>query len=229
MSRRDVALSTSRVWPRWRRGHRFALLPAPLTADGGSAVGMKSSHGVVLALTLSFAVSQAQPVPSLKGTSQRSSESLREQTISIDLLRQPLSRKARQILEKAQQAALSDDHARAIRLLESAHAKYPESDAWTESLLGVEYIKTRQFALAVTTLERAVRMLPRDAANRSNLGFAFASTGRYDLAEIELRKALTLNSGSPKTKDLLDVVLALAAKHQTEPTSGATPNIASTR
>lgn len=132
-------------------------------------------------------------------------------------------------MEKAQHATANGDHIHAIGLLESAHAKYPESDAWTESLLGVEYLKTRQCALAAISLEKAVLLLPRDAADRSNLGFALASTGQYDLAELELRRALALNSDNPRTKELLDVVLALAATHHNVPTPAAALNIASSR
>jgi tetratricopeptide (TPR) repeat protein len=65
-------------------------------------------------------------------------------------------------LGKAQHAADAGDHLRAIEFLESAHAKYPESDAWTQSMLGVEYLKMGQFASALSALEQAVLFLPRD-------------------------------------------------------------------
>ena len=130
------------------------------------------------------------------------------QTISADLLRQPLSRKAKEILQKAQHAADAGDHARAIALLESASAKYPESDGWTQSMLGVEYLKTRRFEAAVASLEQAIALLPRDAADHSNLGFALVSMGQYDRAEQELRRAVALDKGNRTTKQLLDEVLA---------------------
>jgi tetratricopeptide (TPR) repeat protein len=114
------------------------------------------------------------------------------------------------MLQKAQHAADAGDHARAIGLLETALAKYPESAAWTQSMLGVEYLKTDQFAAAVTALEQAVLLLPRDTADRSNLGLALASTGQYDRAERELRRALELGSNL-KTRQLLDVVLNATA------------------
>jgi tetratricopeptide (TPR) repeat protein len=147
------------------------------------------------------------------------------QTISADLLRQPLSRKAKEILQKAQHASDAGDHAHAIELLESASAKYPESDAWTKSMLGVEYLKTRQFEAAAATLERAIEVLPRDAADHSNLGFALASMGQYDRAEQELRRAVALDKSNPTTKQLLDVVLAANAKAQTS----AASNLSSSR
>ena len=128
-------------------------------------------------------------------------------TISADLLRQPLSAKARQILQRAQQAADAGDHTSAIGLLEAALEKYPESTAWTQSLRGGEYIRTDRFADAVTSLEQAVLLLPRDMVDRSNLGLALACTGQYDRAERELRRALALDGSSLKTRQLLEVVV----------------------
>src|ERR1700690_4158997 len=72
--------------------------------------------------------SRAKPVP---GTG----------TVSADLLRQPLPAKARQMLLKAQSASNAGDHVAAVRLYRGALAKYPDSAAWTQSLLGVEYLK----------------------------------------------------------------------------------------
>jgi len=171
---------------------------------------MQPFHTVALAITLALAVAQGQPARHVIDLpdSQLPGETSTAQTISADLLRQPLSRKAKQILQKAQQAADAGDHSLAIGLLETALMKYPESAAWTQSMLGVEYLKTRQFAAAVTSLEQAVQLLPRDAVDLSNLGFALASTGQYDRAERELRRSLALDHGNLKTQQLLDAVLA---------------------
>jgi Flp pilus assembly protein TadD len=79
-------------------------------------------------------------------------------------------------------------------------------------MLGVEYLKTRQFASAVTSLEEAVLLLPRDAVDRSNLGFALASLRQYDRAEQELRRAIALDSSDLTTRQLLDAVLAASAR-----------------
>ena len=105
-----------------------------------------------------------------------------EASVSADLLRHPLSRKARQMLQKAQRAAEAGDHAGAIRQFEETLAKYPDSGAWTYSWLGVEYIKTDQFDAAVTSFEQAVLLLPHDAVSRSNFGLSLATTGQYDRA-----------------------------------------------
>jgi len=78
-------------------------------------------------------------------------------------------------------------------------------------MLGVEYLKMRQFASALRSLQRAVLLLPGDAVNRSNLGFALASTGQYDHAEAELRCALALDHGDAQTRQLLNLVRSMAA------------------
>ena len=136
-----------------------------------------------------YAVEPSQPAPA--------------GTISVELLRQHLPSKAKSLLQKAQRAADRGDHARAIALLESTLARYPESAAWTQSMLGVEYLKTRQFDAAVVALEQAVALLPREAVDHSNLGFALASTGHFDLAEQELRRAVELDSGNLRIRALL--------------------------
>src|SRR5579864_3132735 len=140
---------------------------------------MKLPDALLFALTFSsMAVGHAQSQSNLVGAAEvrgAADTSVRD-TISFDLLRQPLSRKAKQILEKAQHAAGAGDHVRAIELLETAHAKYPQLDAWTQSMLGVEYLRTHQFSSGVLSLEQAVQLLPQDAVDRSNLGFALAAT-----------------------------------------------------
>jgi len=132
---------------------------------------------------------------------------LAAQTISVDLLRQELPPKAKEILLKAQRASEAGDHAAAIEILETAHEKFPQSDAWTESLLGLEYLKTRQFEAAVSALECAVALLPRDAVDRANLGFALAKLGRTAEAAQQLRQAVELDTTNEKTRQLLTVVL----------------------
>ena len=129
------------------------------------------------------------------------------ETISADLLRYPLPAKARQMLQRAQHAAIAGDHANAVQLLEAMLAKYPDSSAWTQPLLGVEYMKTDQFTAAVTSFEQAVLLLPRSAVDRSNLGVSLAAVGLYDRAERELRRALELDSDNIKAKQLLAVLI----------------------
>jgi tetratricopeptide (TPR) repeat protein len=127
-------------------------------------------------------------------------------TISADLLRHPLSAQAREMIDKAQRTAQVGNHRAAIEQLTKALAKHPESAAWIQPLLGVEYLRTDQHQAAIQALEQAVLLLPRDPINRSNLGLSLAFTGQFDRAEQELRQALQLDTKNDTTRRLLAVV-----------------------
>lgn len=129
-------------------------------------------------------------------------------TVSAEQLRRPLSAQARQMLQKAQRAAESGDHVAAIQQLTDALTKFPESAVWIQPLLGIELLKTDQFAAAVKSFEQAVALLPRDAINRSNFGLSLAAVGQYERARQELRRALELDRSNTTTKQLLEVVEA---------------------
>jgi tetratricopeptide (TPR) repeat protein len=129
--------------------------------------------------------------------------------ISADLLRYPVPSKAVHMLQEARRAADAGDHPGAIRTLEKTLAKYPDSAAWAQSMLGVEYLKTYQLPAAVAALEQAVLLLPRDGVNRSNYGLSLVLTGQYDRAQQELRRALELDPRNLKAKQLLDALNAL--------------------
>ena len=135
-------------------------------------------------------------------------EATRAGTISAELLRHPLSAQTREMINKALRTAQAGDHLSAIEQLTKALAKHPESAAWIQPWLGVEYLKTDQPEAAIQALEQAVLLLPRDPINRSNLGLSFASTGQYDRAAQELRQALKLDAKSDTTRRLLEVVEA---------------------
>jgi len=135
-------------------------------------------------------------------------EATRAGTISAELLRHPLSAQTREMINKALRTAQAGDHLSAIAQLTKALAKHPESAAWIQPWLGVEYLKTDQPEAAIQALEQAVLLLPRDPINRSNLGLSFASTGQYDRAAQELRQALKLDAKSDTTRRLLEVVEA---------------------
>lgn len=129
-------------------------------------------------------------------------------TVAAEQLRRPLSAQARQMLQKAQRAAEWGGHLLAIQQLTEALVKFPEAAVWIQPLLGVELLKTDQFAAAVKSFEQAVTLLPRDAVNRSNFGLSLAAVGQYDRARQELRRALELDRSNATTKQLLEVVEA---------------------
>ncbi len=135
-------------------------------------------------------------------------EATRAGTVSADLLRHPLSAQAREMIDKAQRTAQAGNHLSAIEQLTKALAKHPESAAWIQPVLGVEYLKTDQHETAIQALEQAVLLLPRDPINRSNLGLSLAFTGQYKRAEQELHEALKLDAKNDTTRRLLEVVEA---------------------
>jgi len=135
-------------------------------------------------------------------------EATRAGTISAELLRHPLAAQTREMINKALRTAQAGDHLSAIEQLTKALAKHPESAAWIQPWLGVEYLKTDQPEAAIQALEQAVMLLPRDPINRSNLGLSFASTGQYDRAEQELERALKLDAKNDTTRRLLEIVEA---------------------
>jgi tetratricopeptide (TPR) repeat protein len=145
-------------------------------------------------------------------------------TISSDVLRNPLSSKARRLLEKAMHHAEMGDHTAAIEGLRDALVKQPAAAPYIHSLLGVEYLETRQFAAAISAFEKSVRLMPHEAATHSNFGLSLAVSGQFDRAEKELRQALQLDHTNAKAKTILDVVLVTKRiQHQSAAETGPTP------
>jgi tetratricopeptide (TPR) repeat protein len=135
----------------------------------------------LLALPLgaqSFGASGASPAP---------------RTVSVELLRYPLSAKALYMLQKALQISARGDHLGAIKQLQKTLSKCPGTDAYVDSLLGIEYLATSQFSEAVDALEQAVKLLPHDASDHANLGLALVCIGQYDRGKPELDRALELD------------------------------------
>jgi tetratricopeptide (TPR) repeat protein len=128
-------------------------------------------------------------------------------TISADALRHPLSTKARRRLQKALHLSELGEHPAAIQELRETLMKEPSSAPYAHSLLGVEYVQSQQFAEARTSFEEAVRLMPHESVNHSNLGFSLAVAGDWSSAEREARTAIQLDPANSRAKTLLDIVL----------------------
>jgi len=128
-------------------------------------------------------------------------------TVSADVLRHPLSSKARRRLEKALRLADLGEHPAAIKELRETLVKEPSSAPYAHSLLGVEYVQSQQFAEARSSFEEAVRLMPHESINHSNLGFSLAVAGDFNSAEQEVRTAIRLDPDNSRAKTLLDIVL----------------------
>jgi tetratricopeptide (TPR) repeat protein len=127
-------------------------------------------------------------------------------TVSADQLQHPLSRKGVKMIRKAQSDAAAGDHVKAIDDLKQA-LKEPSAVPYAHSLLGQEYLKTRQFEPALDELEQASNLLPHDAIIHSNLGYALFVKGDAAHAEREVRRALELDGANSAAQRLLGYIL----------------------
>jgi Flp pilus assembly protein TadD len=128
-------------------------------------------------------------------------------TISTDVLRHPLSSKARRLFEKAMHFAELGNHHAAITNLRDAMAKFPRDAAYAHNLLGLEYIEVQQYADAKTSFAEAARLMPHESSSHSNLGLSLAIVGEWDSAEKEERKALQLDKSNDRAKEILEALL----------------------
>jgi tetratricopeptide (TPR) repeat protein len=130
-------------------------------------------------------------------------------TISSDILRHPLSGKARSLLQKIMHLSEAGDHVAAIGALREALVKQPRAEPYIDSLLGIEYLKTNQFATAAESFGKAVRIMPHESATHSNLGLSLALMGKFSQAETELNQALELDKTNTNARTILEAMHAI--------------------
>ena len=128
-------------------------------------------------------------------------------TVSSDVLRHPLTSKARRRLQKALHLSQLGEHSAAILELRETLVKEPSSAPYAQSLLGVEYVRSQQFADARTSFEEAARLMPHESVNHSNLGVSLAVAGDFNSAEQEARLAIQLDPTNTAAKTLLNLLL----------------------
>lgn len=138
-------------------------------------------------------------------------------TVSTDVLRHPLSSKARRLLDKAMHLTDLGNHTAAIEGLQEALAKYPSDAPYAHNLLGLEYIETGRFTDAKNSFEEAVRLMPHESVNHSNFGLSLAIVGEWDSAELEVRKAIQLDRANSKAKLILEALLLRKRTKFSEP------------
>jgi Flp pilus assembly protein TadD len=129
------------------------------------------------------------------------------QTVSVDLLRHPVSPKVRSLLLKAIEKMESGDHETAIAQLQATLSKYPDSAPYVHNLLGVEYVKTERFETAILSFEQAVLLLPHDPMTHYNFGLALICAGDYGRATQEVQRALELDPKNPRMQARLSALL----------------------
>ncbi len=126
--------------------------------------------------------------------------------VSADILRHPIKDKVRRMLRRALEAMNQGNHQSAIEQLKQTLDKYPESAAYVQSFLGVEYVKTQDFEDAVNSFEQATSLLPHDAMTHYNFGLSLACAGDYARAEQETRRALELDASIEDAHALMSVL-----------------------
>jgi len=126
--------------------------------------------------------------------------------VSIDVLRHPITPKVSKRLRNAIEKMHAGDHEAAIELLRKTLAKFPDSAAYVDNLLGVEYVKTDRYREAVEVLEQAAALLPRDAMTHYNLGLALVCDGDYERARREVQRALELDPKNTRMQARLDAL-----------------------
>jgi tetratricopeptide (TPR) repeat protein len=126
-------------------------------------------------------------------------------TVSVEQLQHPLSRKGASLIRKAQNFSAMGDHGKAIAELQLA-LKERSAIPYAHSLLGSEYLRINQIPAAVESLEQAVKLLPRNAADHSNLGYALFLLGYVERGEQEVLRALDLDRNNETTRHVLSIV-----------------------
>ena len=126
-------------------------------------------------------------------------------TVSVQQLRHPLSRKARGLLNKAESLLTHGQRDQGKQQLALA-IKEPSAAPYAHALLGTEYLRDGQAHRAIPELETAAHSLPI-ASIHSNLGFALCLTGDIQRGQEEFQRALSLDGNSAKARFLLGIVL----------------------
>ncbi|MDP8989195.1 MAG: hypothetical protein M3N41_03845 [Acidobacteriota bacterium] len=185
------------AWGQFNHAHPYdpTLNGSPFGYPGGSAQE-----------TLETISSFPQPVPAVAGPS----------TISTDVLRHPVSSKARRLFDKAMHFAELGNHHAAIAGLRDALAQCPSDAPYAQNLLGLEYIEAKQYTEAKASFTEAARLMPHESGNHSNLGLSLAIVGEWDSAEQEVRKALQLDKSNGKAKEILEVLLVRKRRQPTD-------------
>ncbi len=129
-------------------------------------------------------------------------------TVSAEVLRHPLSSKARRLFAKAMHLAELGNHHGAIDGLREALVKCPADAPYVHNLLGLEYMEVEQYGEAKASFAEAARLMPRESSNHSNLGLSLAIAGEWDTAEQEERKAIQLDKSNSKAQLILEALLA---------------------
>jgi tetratricopeptide (TPR) repeat protein len=128
--------------------------------------------------------------------------------IPVDVLRHPISAKARNMLLSAMAKIDSGEHEPAIAQLQETLRRYPDSAPYVHDLLGAEYVRTDRYDAAIRSFEQAISLLPHDAMTHYNFGLALVCAGDYKRATTEVRRAVELDPENSTMRERLNALLA---------------------
>jgi Flp pilus assembly protein TadD len=126
--------------------------------------------------------------------------------VSAERLRLPLSGKARQGIAKARDYSNAGNHQKAIQELKRVLTEESSAAPYVHGILGFEYLQIGRVDEATVELENAVRLLPHEAINHSNLALSLYAARRCQQAEAEVRRALELDPHDETTKLVFNTI-----------------------
>ena len=137
-----------------------------------------------------------------------------EGVVSVEELRHPLTGKSLRMIVTAQQHLKSGQRERGLQELRDA-LNDPAAMPYAISMLGSEHLRAGQWDAALSEMEEAVRIMPR-SENHSNLAYALYLKGQTERGLKEVRKALQMDGGKPKTRMVLGMLLLQQGSHDAE-------------
>jgi Tfp pilus assembly protein PilF len=135
--------------------------------------------------------------------------------VSVEELRNPLTGKPLRALIRAQKNLKSGQHELGMQELQDALSD-PVAMPYAISMVGVEHLKAGLLDTAIGELEQAVQLLPGRPENHANLAYAYCLKGQPGRGLEEVRKALQLDGGKPKTRLVLGMLLLEQGSHDAE-------------
>ena len=137
-------------------------------------------------------------------------------TASVEELRNPLTGRSLHAILTAQKHLKSGQRERGLQELREAMSD-PVAMPYAISMLGVEHLKVPgQLDIATGELEQAVRLLPGRPENHSNLAYALYMQHQTERGLKEVRLALQLDGGMPKTRLVFGVLLLQQGAHDAQ-------------
>jgi Tfp pilus assembly protein PilF len=135
--------------------------------------------------------------------------------VSVEELRNPLTGKSLRALVTARDHLQSGQREHGMQELRKALSD-PVAMPYAISMMGAEHLKAGLVDTAIAELEQAIELLPGKPENHTNLAYAFSLKGQFTRGLEEVRKALQLDGGDPKSRLVLGTLLFEQGSHDAE-------------